>query len=100
MCYPVVFRRFRTGSKRSYGYLISDFKTVYSGTYFGDHRRNLVTYYLGDLNPVVHISMENVNVRTTYPTDRKSTRLNSSHVKISYAVFCLKKKVQFVAGIA
>src|SRR5690606_40320987 len=27
-----------------------------------------------------------------YTGDRKSTRLNSSHVKISYAVFCLKKK--------
>src|SRR5690606_41372458 len=27
-----------------------------------------------------------------YKIDRKSTRLNSSHVKISYAVFCLKKK--------
>src|SRR5690606_40814221 len=27
-----------------------------------------------------------------YEVDRKSTRLNSSHVKISYAVFCLKKK--------
>src|SRR5690554_7773819 len=26
------------------------------------------------------------------PIDRKSTRLNSSHVRISYAVFCLKKK--------
>src|SRR5690625_7098459 len=26
------------------------------------------------------------------PADRKSTRLNSSHVAISYAVFCLKKK--------
>src|SRR5699024_12339282 len=26
--------------------------------------------------------------------DRKSTRLNSSHVSISYAVFCLKKKIQ------
>src|SRR3989442_5725976 len=26
------------------------------------------------------------------PVDRKSTRLNSSHVRISYAVFCLKKK--------
>src|SRR5690606_41980284 len=25
--------------------------------------------------------------------DRKSTRLNSSHVKISYAVFCVKKKI-------
>src|SRR5690606_40565947 len=30
--------------------------------------------------------------RTAGRQDRKSTRLNSSHVKISYAVFCLKKK--------
>src|SRR3989442_15894976 len=29
---------------------------------------------------------------TTTREDRKSTRLNSSHVRISYAVFCLKKK--------
>src|SRR5207245_4181194 len=28
--------------------------------------------------------------------DRKSTRLNSSHGSISYAVFCLKKKINFV----
>src|SRR3712207_7533683 len=28
------------------------------------------------------------------PPDRKSTRLNSSHANISYAVFCLKKKKQ------
>src|SRR5690625_6831803 len=28
------------------------------------------------------------------PQDRKSTRLNSSHVATSYAVFCLKKKTQ------
>src|SRR5262245_64731630 len=27
--------------------------------------------------------------------DRKSTRLNSSHLGISYAVFCLKKKIQY-----
>src|SRR3712207_8761333 len=27
------------------------------------------------------------------PEDRKSTRLNSSHANISYAVFCLKKKI-------
>src|SRR3989442_11540896 len=27
--------------------------------------------------------------------DRKSTRLNSSHVRISYAVFCLKKKTEY-----
>src|SRR5690606_42147340 len=31
-------------------------------------------------------------VGRTFERDRKSTRLNSSHVKISYAVFCLKKK--------
>src|SRR5699024_12383794 len=39
------------------------------------------------------------------PEDRKSTRLNSSHVSISYAVFCLKKKNEqltqmFYAGSA
>src|SRR5690242_21203419 len=31
-------------------------------------------------------------VKTRSITDRKSTRLNSSHMSISYAVFCLKKK--------
>src|SRR5690625_643239 len=38
---------------------------------------------------------ENSNPKATYYAnniDRKSTRLNSSHVAISYAVFCLKKK--------
>src|SRR5690606_40503592 len=34
----------------------------------------------------------NARLRTSSARDRKSTRLNSSHVKISYAVFCLKKK--------
>src|SRR5436305_4797243 len=34
-----------------------------------------------------------------FTSDRKSTRLNSSHVRISYAVFCLKKKKQLVFGI-
>src|SRR5699024_6957279 len=32
--------------------------------------------------------------------DRKSTRLNSSHVSISYAVFCLKKKITITARTA
>src|SRR5690606_37842529 len=38
--------------------------------------------------------MRNMRVFSRFPIggDRKSTRLNSSHVKISYAVFCLKKK--------
>src|SRR3712207_8567774 len=33
---------------------------------------------------------------TVIRSDRKSTRLNSSHANISYAVFCLKKKKQLI----
>src|SRR5690625_6313345 len=33
------------------------------------------------------------------PEDRKSTRLNSSHVAISYAVFCLKKKTHIMRDL-
>src|SRR5690606_23154502 len=41
-----------------------------------------------------HVFIINGNLRNdaSKGLDRKSTRLNSSHVKISYAVFCLKKK--------
>src|SRR2546422_7065843 len=37
-------------------------------------------------------SSRSAHVRTQIARDRKSTRLNSSHGYISYAVFCLKKK--------
>src|ERR1035437_3829920 len=38
--------------------------------------------------------MENPSLRPLWPTrDRKSTRLNSSHANISYAVFCFKKQI-------
>src|SRR5690606_2239379 len=43
---------------------------------------------------------EMVELSFSFPKhqDRKSTRLNSSHVKISYAVFCLKKKKKITQG--
>src|SRR5207253_10765266 len=41
---------------------------------------------------VVHCVHSHVVVAVHRQADRKSTRLNSSHVAISYAVFCLKKK--------
>src|SRR5690625_3835165 len=47
------------------------------------------------MNGDIHIDSElgqGSSVRFTVELDRKSTRLNSSHVAISYAVFCLKKK--------
>src|SRR2546422_5401534 len=42
--------------------------------------------------PVLAIIDGNAGLRRSVITDRKSTRLNSSHGYISYAVFCLKKK--------
>src|SRR5436309_8769755 len=48
------------------------------------------------INPAAAVECLNCNAKFPEPgfneVDRKSTRLNSSHVKISYAVFCLKKK--------
>src|SRR5256885_8849919 len=41
------------------------------------------------LSSRTHVRQARVGTR---PLDRKSTRLNSSHLVISYAVFCLKKK--------
>src|SRR5690554_7144990 len=38
------------------------------------------------------VFLVSASIKSRASTDRKSTRLNSSHVRISYAVFCLKKK--------
>src|SRR3712207_7064945 len=43
---------------------------------------------------VVDALAQSHGVTGPYGEDRKSTRLNSSHANISYAVFCLKKKKQ------
>src|SRR2546430_9230844 len=46
-------------------------------------------------NPIVH-SPRFFQPENARQADRKSTRLNSSHSQISYAVFCLKKKKSLV----
>src|SRR5690554_656084 len=51
----------------------------------------LVIPYGGGTSVAGHITPP-VSERPVLTLDRKSTRLNSSHVRISYAVFCLKKK--------
>src|SRR2546429_6563196 len=43
-------------------------------------------------DPVLHLLAEGARLAAEHDLDRKSTRLNSSHGYISYAVFCLKKK--------
>src|SRR2546427_8531862 len=54
--------------------------------------KNVVVYASSDSTTPGRIVFVAIN-RSTSP-DRKSTRLNSSHSQISYAVFCLKKKKQ------
>src|SRR2546427_810138 len=53
---------------------------------------NAVTEQMALLQPAGLIGIHTNMPATVPPEDRKSTRLNSSHSQISYAVFCLKKK--------
>src|SRR2546430_4104696 len=61
-------------------------------------------YYLGQLiNGITHaryafIGSKKGRKSSVARRDRKSTRLNSSHSQISYAVFCLKKKKQCLSA--
>src|SRR5690606_41754274 len=52
-----------------------------------DYKKNFYGPYSGKVKHVLYYL--NGSYTTGYSSDRKSTRLNSSHVKISYAVFCL-----------
>src|SRR3712207_6960484 len=70
-------------------------------TLFRSERFAADRLYLSDpLAPASHPAEGNRFLRQQHPGidadcgDRKSTRLNSSHANISYAVFCLKKKKQ------
>src|SRR5690625_6706158 len=52
--------------------------------------KNLASLYLRTDQP--DRALQEIETVITWREDRKSTRLNSSHVAISYAVLCLKKK--------
>src|SRR5688500_19535322 len=51
----------------------------------------------GDLSKKITVDVKG-EIAELKNTDRKSTRLNSSHLVSSYAVFCLKKKIPRVTG--
>src|SRR3712207_8110617 len=75
--YTTLFRSERAGmTKQSMGYLVD---------YLQQH---------GYLERVPDPDDQRAQTIRITPKDRKSTRLNSSHANISYAVFCLKKKKQ------
>src|SRR2546427_7279983 len=59
--------------------------------YFVDIKLVDIDNFLADQG-IKHIDLIKINIEGAEYRDRKSTRLNSSHSQISYAVFCLKKK--------
>src|SRR5690554_7632646 len=74
-----------------------------------DPKAYTTDFFYGDNQKLVDLLIDhNVDIDKDYlnqleggkdiSSDRKSTRLNSSHVRISYAVFCLKKKHLPLAG--
>src|SRR5690349_23409897 len=73
--YTTLFRSLELG----HGVLVAD---------LGEQRREVADVLLEQVEDRGDPALAEEHART----DRKSTRLNSSHVEISYAVFCLKKK--------
>src|SRR5690606_39762976 len=69
---------------------------MYKTSKYTSHHLNTIFDFTLDqrnfLSLTTNVSFQpNQQIDNDVQTDRKSTRLNSSHVKISYAVFCLKK---------
>src|SRR2546430_7814138 len=75
------------------------YTTLFRSRLHGDARREaMATAFVGH---VARSTGEFEEASTRYQTalgDRKSTRLNSSHSQISYAVFCLKKKKKYISA--
>src|SRR3712207_4135459 len=69
------------------GRVLGDPETIHFGLVPRSHRGIVAINELPDLAERIQVAI-----------DRKSTRLNSSHANISYAVFCLKKKKPIIAG--
>src|SRR5438067_4724657 len=89
------------------------FSALFSHTFFFNDTATTEIYTLSlhDALPIYVRSIDRCTVNLDKPEvapghsfacgarDRKSTRLNSSHVSISYAVFCLKKKKKIKATL-
>src|SRR5256885_11064044 len=85
--------------------LLLDFMSVF---FFNDTATTeIYTLSLHDALPIsgaahvlaAHVQVDVEHVFPRAAADRKSTRLNSSHLVISYAVFCLKKKKKMTTRI-
>src|SRR5690606_40968347 len=90
--YTTLFRSFRVPEFMKIQLLFLQIIAVFLSFFFMSDQPWL--WYLQAIQLILIAYHIYILIRYTalWKTDRKSTRLNSSHVKISYAVFCLKKK--------
>src|SRR3712207_7986700 len=72
--------------------LAADLRWPLVGPFLGGTQRLTPRLQLVASPPTENMDIPNEDARSVDLEDRKSTRLNSSHANISYAVFCLKKK--------
>src|SRR3712207_8757603 len=77
------------------------YTTLFRSDGDGDRMLRMVFDKAGKLGVVTAFSHaeEKLRFAAHFLGDRKSTRLNSSHANISYAVFCLKKKKKHLRGL-
>src|SRR5690625_7115411 len=84
-----------SGNEQNY-YYVTQHNGKQSIVFKGNQRlRKIITgtRYLANNSRIMKLGIGGDAMKATLKSgDRKSTRLNSSHVAISYAVFCLKKK--------
>src|SRR5690625_6336278 len=85
----IVSWKVKPGDTVAVNQIIVDIETVKSVVELPCPWAGTVESLLAAEGETVEVGTDIIAVRTQ---DRKSTRLNSSHVAISYAVFCLKKK--------
>src|SRR5690606_40559838 len=90
--YPMKVKRSDEERVRLAGKLINEKFKFYREQFGIDDKQDLLAMVAFDCLVEKMAADENHSVIDKTVLDRKSTRLNSSHVKISYAVFCLKKK--------
>src|SRR5690625_1759506 len=87
-------------SQPSLSYAIKQLEKNTDTTLFERHEGGVILTDIGQQffniskELLAHYDEALTEFETIKETDRKSTRLNSSHVAISYAVFCLKKKIK------
>src|SRR3712207_8113548 len=89
--YTTLFRSLRDVAGRGG----TDLRPVFEAEFLAEHRPDGVIYFTDGQGPY---PQEDPGVKALWvlTKDRKSTRLNSSHANISYAVFCLKKKKYYI----